>query len=60
MASGEMNENETEVTAFLKTVLANMTRHSMDGGLHYVSMDWRHLFELLSAGREVHRMAMSL
>ena len=52
MASGEMSEDE--FTAFLKTVLANLARHSLDGALHYVCMDWRHLFELLSAGREVY------
>lgn len=52
MASGEMSE--AEFTAFLKTVLANLARHSLDGALHYVFMDWRHLFELLSAGREVY------
>jgi DNA modification methylase len=52
MASGEMSEGE--FTAFLKTVLANLARHSLDGALHYVCMDFRHLFELLSAGREVY------
>jgi len=52
MASGEMSEGE--FTAFLETVLANLARHSLDGALHYVCMDWRHLFELLSAGRKVY------
>lgn len=52
MASGEMSDDE--FTAFLKTVLANLARHSLDGALHYVCMDWRHLFELLSAGRAVY------
>jgi ParB-like nuclease domain len=52
MASGEMSEDE--FTAFLNIVLANMARHSLDGALHYVCMDWRHLLELLSAGREVY------
>src|SRR5262249_56190707 len=52
MASGEMSEDE--FTTFLKTVLGHLGRHSLDGALHYVCMDWRHLFELLSAGREVY------
>jgi len=52
MACGEMSE--TEFTTFLTTVLAHCARHSVDGALHYVCMDWRHLFELLTAGRAVY------
>ena len=52
MASGEMSEGE--FTAFLETVLANFARHSLDGALHYVCMDFSHLFELLSAARLVY------
>ena len=51
MASGEMTE--AEFVAFLKTVLGHLAGASVDGALLYVFMDWRHLFELLSAGREV-------
>jgi DNA modification methylase len=49
MASGEMSEGE--FTDFLKTVFANLAAHSVDGSIHFVCMDWRHVFELLSAGR---------
>jgi DNA modification methylase len=52
MASGEMSE--AEFTAFLTTVLGNLAAHSLDGSLAYVCMDWRHLYELLGAGREVY------
>lgn len=52
MASGEMSE--AEFTAFLKTVLTNLAAASTDGSIHYVCMDWRHMFELLSAGRQVY------
>jgi DNA modification methylase len=31
-----------------------MARHSGDGALHYLCMDWRHMGELLAAGREVY------
>lgn len=48
MASGEMSEEE--FTAFLTTFIALVTQHSRDGSLHYICMDWRHIFELLSAG----------
>jgi DNA modification methylase len=49
MASGEMSE--AAFTAFLTTVLANMAAVSSDGSLHYIFMDWRHLSEVLFAGR---------
>ncbi len=52
MASGEMSE--AEFTAFLTTVLLNMEAVSLDGALHCIFMDWRHLHELLTAGREVY------
>jgi DNA modification methylase len=53
MACGEMSE--AEFTTFLTTVLTHLARHSVDGSLQYVCMDWRHLYELLSAGRVVYR-----
>jgi DNA modification methylase len=49
MASGGMSEDE--YIAFLKTVLGHLTSFSADGSIHFVCMDWRHCFELLSAGR---------
>lgn len=52
MASGEMSE--VEFTEFLKTVLTNMVGVGLDGALHYVCMDWRHAYELLSAGRNIY------
>ncbi|WP_022698176.1 site-specific DNA-methyltransferase [Euryhalocaulis caribicus] len=52
MASGEMTANE--FSAFLKTVLAHLAAQSADGAIHFVCMDWRHIRELLNAGREVY------
>lgn len=52
MASGEMSE--AEFTVFLKTVLGNLAAASADGAIHFVCMDWRHMHELLSAGRQVY------
>jgi DNA modification methylase len=49
MASGEMSE--AEFTAFLKTTFERLAAHSRDGSLHYVCMDWRHLTEILAAGK---------
>ena len=54
MASGEMTEDE--FTQFLKATLGAAVNASRDGALHYVCMDWRHLFETLSAGRAALRL----
>jgi DNA modification methylase len=58
MASGEMSE--AEFTAFLATVLGHAAGHSADGALHFVCMDWRHLHELLTAGRAIYRELKNL
>ncbi len=51
MASGEMSE--AEFTAFLAQVCRLMTHSMIDGTLAYMCMDWRHMGELLTAGRTV-------
>jgi DNA modification methylase len=48
-ASGEMSEQQ--YIDFLAETLGNAARVSTDGALHYVFIDWRHVFELISAGR---------
>lgn len=48
MASGEMSQ--ADFTKFLTTVLSNLATVSIDGSIHYVCMDWRHLQEILAAG----------
>jgi len=52
MASGEMSE--AEFTQFLEAVFRNLAHSSMDGAIQYICMDWRHLYELLCAGREAY------
>jgi len=52
MAAGEMSE--AEFTAFLKTSFRHLADHSADGSIHFVCMDWRHISELLAAGRAVY------
>jgi DNA modification methylase len=47
MASGEMSEDE--FTEFLKTFLSCVKKHSKDGAILYVCMDWRHMNELQKA-----------
>ncbi len=52
MASGEMSPEE--FTSFLTQTLRLAHEHSVDGSLHYVFMDWRHLRELLAASERVY------
>ncbi|MXO69490.1 DNA methylase N-4 [Altererythrobacter marinus] len=49
MASGEMSE--AEFTGFLTRVASNLAAFSADGAVHFICMDWRHMGELLVAGR---------
>jgi len=49
MASGEMTE--AEFVAFLSTSCGFLTEHSTDGSVHFICMDWRHIGEILEAGR---------
>jgi hypothetical protein len=52
MASGEMSE--AEYTTFLIKTCSLHAQHSTDGSLHFICMDWRHLAELLAAGRNAY------
>ena len=52
MASGEMSR--AEFTAFLTDAFRNMADHSMDGSIHFLCMDWRHMDEMLAAGEAVY------
>jgi hypothetical protein len=47
MASGEMSKQQ--FTAFLGLIFAQMAAVSLDGAIHFVCMDWRHLSEVLEA-----------
>ena len=47
-ASGEMSS--AEFTRFLRAALSLAGQHSVDGAVHFVFIDWRHLGELLAAG----------
>ena len=51
MAAGEMSPEA--FTAFLQQALAPLVAHSVEGSIHYVCMDWRHLPEILAAGEAV-------
>jgi hypothetical protein len=52
MAAGEMDE--AEFTAFLSRALWLLASYSLDGALHFICMDWRHIGELLAAGKSAY------
>jgi DNA modification methylase len=47
-AAGEMSR--ADFTAFLTRAFSNLCRHSVDGAIHFICMDWRHMPEILTAG----------
>ena len=52
MASGEMSIGE--FTQFLSDTFALAAGHSRDGAIHFICMDWRHMGEVLNAGRNIY------
>jgi len=58
MASGEMSADE--FTVFLTAVFRNLADHSRDGAIHFVCMDWRHMSEILVAGRHAYNELKNL
>lgn len=58
MGTGEMSE--AEFVAFLTTFFRLAAQHSADGSLHYMCMDWRHMSELLAAGKQIYSSLLNL
>jgi DNA modification methylase len=58
MASGEMSE--AQFTEFLTAVFSQLARFSTDGSIHFHCMDWRHIQELMTAGRAVYTQLKNL
>ncbi|MDT7040790.1 DNA methyltransferase [Candidatus Nitronereus thalassa] len=58
MAAGEMSEGE--FTAFLQALFSHLTAFSQDGAIHFICMDWRHLYELLTAARSAYHEIKNL
>jgi DNA modification methylase len=48
MASGEMSQEE--FTSFLTDVFQVLVAHTVEGSIHQICVDWRHLREMLAAG----------
>ena len=49
MAAGKMSEQE--YTNFLDKVFKNLVSASKDGSIHYICMDWRHIYEVMTAAK---------
>jgi hypothetical protein len=58
MGTGEMSK--AEFTQFLSESLGSLARKSMNGAIHFVCMDWRHMGELLAAGEAVYDTLLNL
>jgi DNA modification methylase len=58
MASGEMTE--AEFLDFLCTALSLLERHSRNGSVHFICMDWRHAAEVLLAGKKAYDTLLNL
>jgi DNA modification methylase len=50
--SGELSTEG--FTAFLFDSLSLAAKHSIDGSIHFICMDWRHIGEILTAGESVY------
>jgi DNA modification methylase len=58
MGCGEMSE--AEFKSFLEAVFALMADNTVDGAIHQVCMDWRHIPEMLAAGNAVYQELKNL
>jgi DNA modification methylase len=52
MAAGEMSRHE--FTGFLRDAFKNLVMYSVDGAIHFICMDWRHLHEIMQAGEDTY------
>ena len=52
MATGEMSP--AEFAKFLQDSFSLVGQHSIDGAIHFICMDWRHLEELLGATKTIY------
>jgi DNA modification methylase len=52
MGCGEMSEDEFR--EFLGAVFKHLATNTVDGSIHQICMDWRHIGEMLAAGKAVY------
>lgn len=52
MGGGEMSEEE--FMQFLKSVMTISCEHSINGSIHYICMDWRHIWHMSEAAKSAY------
>ncbi len=57
MASGEMTD--AEFIAFLRGALNLMVRYSSNGSVHYLCIDWRHVADLITIGKQTYNALLN-
>jgi DNA modification methylase len=57
-ASGE--KTSAQFMKFLEESLGLLAEHSVDGAIHFICSDWRHLDEMTAAGRRTYRELKNL
>lgn len=50
MASGEMSQ--AQFISFLETIFTHLGAQSVDGALHFICMDWRHMHDVMAAAHD--------
>ncbi|MFO1173636.1 MAG: DNA methyltransferase [Paracoccaceae bacterium] len=58
MASGEMSPEA--FTAFLRRIFGHLADHSLDGSIHFICMDWRHVGEVQAAADGIYSALKNL
>ena len=58
MASGEMTDADFQT--FLRETLGACAAVSLDGAVHFVCMDWRHMAPVMAVGEEVYGSLLNL
>jgi len=52
MGAGEMTDEE--FVLFLESIMRAGLLHTIEGSIHYIFMDWRHVWHMTEAGRRVY------
>lgn len=52
MAGGEMSD--IQFMEFIRTIMKISCEHSINGSIHYICMDWRHLWHMTEPAQEVY------
>jgi DNA modification methylase len=58
MASGEMSEYQ--FISFLTVTFQMLVRFSVSGSVHFICIDWRHIGELISAGKQAYESLLNM